>query len=1135
MLRSSSRPLQRGLLASTTAASTSQCASPSLATKADGTHQRCRSLRGRPTLAATEERHSHTLSPALLSQRHRRPTHNLITGLDFYQSVHSVPYFYFSRPDFLPSRSSSSHADFVAEGDLGNERYMPPLPDVQFLPQNEAQETLARALQSQDADSSWKAYIDLGSGRHSLPRDVVDWLLVLQCRKPVKSCSSVEVDKSLALIRHTCNRILRLSRERLACGVGGSGRSAECVRSGPIAHIPAGVALRLLYHLAVEFELEAKLAVGNIGLSSPPRMPRANLVRDLSARLDAVTSHLIDAQLRGRVILLLAGHGETDFALRQLHALVEQAKDAEATEDVDHRPFERLLLALAEKEKSITTRNPSLPSPIDKVSVPETNHPLVQALHLTLASDAPVSTGVVRRCLRSLDSATLGWLLTLETQPDSSAGSTSVLDDRTPLKTRWHPWQSASDGLAVAADAMDAFCEQVALVLAQRGVLQPALYLIESLTDPSSHDGNSDGCSHSHAQRTVTVSETTSSTPDHDLFAAVIDELARRMQVTVKPSQPKSSDTYRALLGDLRLVLRTYAIAAKAKLDTNQHLHKGVIRAFVACLPFFVLNLGPRRSRFTDVKPQLAERNEKNGSRRTLQMYLRRFTTLLLARDPDLARQSLSLRCHAILLGLFLRTRDYSFSKRLYRLFQLREPEANLWSDIDPASCLLKGTFDPLSAPDHTSFGWFFAESIRATSNPQFALQLYRDWTASGNVLPAELTALLIQALLRSGLTAEAQRVLADSQDRRMLVSPRLARILTTSLSDAGFPTFAMEMAGALASQRMAQEMKAPAATRPQSRNARAHAHESAQGMGPSLKLLSIALDRASNARAPWTLERKQTILRQFEDFRLGLTHHMLRGPAKHGIQAPATTQTSSSAVTIQVVRAAYNAVMRAVLAPLSDDLQFSPHKSAAVAVTSDADTPYTDGQMQELFDELRDIGVDPDGETWTLLLHASLQCPASQSKPKGSRASSPLSTEQLLKAMHIFRQGAEASFIEDGPFPDDTVESPDAAERAGTRKPVLVREQVVAELMYGLCDADKADLAVRIYSIFRAQQRDDCAASPAPASSIEVEKAYLCALALQGKETEWQEKVQQLNESNKGLKLSSKFLRKLIRHTEAS
>ena len=894
-------------------------------------------------------------------------------------------YFNSTQPEH-PSPSRPSDA-------LKLERYLPPLIDAELHAQTDSHQALFTAIQHLDADLSWHLYKQLGKARRSIPTSVIPLLITLQCRKPVRSSRANPID-SRAAVSQVCDRVLQLCRDRLSLHPAGSSTNpaSSSRQDDPLSTLSAPLSMRLLYLLVVEEE--------QIAASKPSQKGRRR--RNLAAILDSLSANIesridlqgtqIDVELRGRLAATLARLGSTDAAFSHLERVVQQVAQSDHDTWIDPRPFDQLLSALAKQRSDFGPASHLLPSPVDVASRRiQENHPIIRALRLTLSSDVQASKANIHKCLQALDSATLWWLLPFELDGNHLHASSARehLDDRLPLKPKWHPWQAtSSDSISISQDSLDSFAERVALVLAQRGILQPSLHIIDGL-QPSRRGQSSSN----------------TKVPDHDFFTVVLEKLAQRMATDSDSEARTSLDMHRGLSADLHLAIKVYTLAHSIGVDLDSRLNEAVIKAMASSLPFAVADLGPERSRHTKIKGHIANRNEKRGSKDALKQYLRQFTSIVLSSDPDLSKGSLSFPAQTTLLGLHMRTRDYSFSKRVYKLMRIRDPDQDLWSS-DPQTGSLRlrnSALHPLGAPDHDGFMWLFVQSLGSSNKAVFAVQLYLDWTAGGNTIPSRLNAIFVRGLLRAGLIPIVRRILQDLEGDRSLLPARLARSLVISFADAGFPDLAMEMVLNV-SQLTASTYQLRSAISVEDEPS---ASRQLWVLTSTLKLMSIALDRSSRA-APSTEGALQgKVLRLFEDFRLGMTHHLFMSAAQsdHAPQAHA-----SAAMTLRDVRMAYNACMRASLSVLS-----SPFRASEAGERGDTEASWsaieaTCLHVEGLFKELTDLGVDPDPDSWDLRLTSSLHgCLTARDEAGRER--------WLRTALKVLEEASEQTYKADGPL----------------------------------------------------------------------------------------------------------------------
>lgn len=960
---------------------------------------------------------------------------------------------------------------------------MPPLLDIDLPAQNITQQALFTAIQHLDADLSWHLYRQLGKSRHSIPTSVIDLLITLQCRKPVRSSAANVID-SRAAVREVCDRVLFLCHGRLRNQPGTSSDAASTLpKDSGLSTLSAALSRRLLYLLVVE---EEQIAASKSRQSARRRNNLASILTTLSANLDASRNSdnpQIDFELRGRLAASLSRLGATDAAYRHLELVVEQASQSDADALIDPRPFDQLLSALARQAGSSNQAVHLLPSPVDLTShTIKENDPIIRALRLTLTSDIRASKANIHKCLQALDSATLWWLLPFEldsNRPHAVSSFQERPDDRLSLKQKWHTWQASANGLTISQDSLDSFAERVALVLAQRGILQPSLHIVDGLQ--VSHQG-------SHVQ---TVTQSTSKVPDHDFFTVILEKLTERMASSINSDARKSLDTHRGLSADLHLAFKVYATAHSIGVDLDSRLNSAIIKALTSCLPSAVADLGSDRSRLTQINGQIARRNEEHGSKHALKQYLRQFTTMVLGSDPDLSRSSLSYPAQATLLGLHMRVRDYSFTKRLYQLIRLRDPDRDLWSS-DSKDSLQHAALQSLAAPDRDAFMWFFAESLRSSAKTVFAVQLHLDWVASGNAIPSSLNAMFVQSLLRAGLIPIVRRVLQELEADRTLLPARLARSLVASFADAGYPDLAMEMAVNVS------QLTSP--TYPSQRGKvdkdEASGSRDSWILVSTLKLMSVALDRSSRASVSKDGDLHRKALRLFEEFRLGLTHHLFMNTAasEDAPQAQAPIE-----VTLQDVRMAYNACMRASLSVLP-----SPIPSSETMDVSDSEftwetTESTCLHMEGIFNELKDLGAEPDDDSWNLRLTSSLHACLAAPDQAGR-------TEWLRKALGFFDQASEQVFKTDGPLHASEQKVLSTSPGDGDVHRVVVHPAVVASIIDASRCCRDLESGLRVYEVHMRQS----------GFNVYVEKARLTLLAEMGEPHEWRNELQRLMQQHK-------------------
>ncbi len=295
---------------------------------------------------------------------------------------------------------------------------------------------------------------------------------------------------------------------------------------------------------------------------------------------------------------------------------------------------------------------------------------------------------------------------------------------------------------------------------------------------------------------------------------------------------------------------------------------------------------------------------------------------------------------------------------------------------------------------------WLFAESLRTPARTVFAVQLYFDWLASGKPFPTSLNAIFVQALLRDGLISVVQRVLQQLEDDRTLLTARVARGLVLSFADAGFPHLAMELVISVSRSTASTRLLHKSRTDTDGSDG----SDDAWRLSSSLKLMSIALDRSSRVAPSEFGQLHREVLRLFEEFRLGLTHHLCLTMSQR------TDETQSglfSTVTLQDVRMAYNAAMRASLSALPSIDMNTALDTGGASVDWD-DILSTCAHVEELFDELSDVGAGPDSDSWNLRLTSSLHaCFAAPSQVERK--------QRLQETIEMLEQASGQLFERDG------------------------------------------------------------------------------------------------------------------------
>lgn len=1008
-------------------------------------------------------------------------------------NFHSIPYFNTSQPHG-PSSTDQYNAPTL-------ERYLPPLLDIELIAQNDAQQPLITAIQHLDADTAWSLYTQLGKARCDISTSVLDMLITLQLRKPVRSSPNNVIDSHEAA-RQVCDRVLHLCHDRFCYQAGSSINIQTSATSNHVlSSLPAAFSLRLLYLLIVEEEQVASLKSFR---SSHRRANLSTILKTLSANVDAQRCHgdpQIDVTLRGRLAATLSRSKDTDSAYHHLRILVQEANQSDDIASIDPRPFDQLLSALARQASTFSKPTELLPSPADFGSRPtDETHPIIRALRITLSTQVQASKANIHKCLQALDSATLWWLLPFEL--DGRPSHNGQPDDRYPLKAKWHPWQASPDGLTISQDSLDSFAERVALVLAQRGILQPSLHIVDSLQP--SHDSSRDN------------SYATNKMPDHDLFTVILEKLAQRMASDNKTDARKSVDMHRGLSADLHMAIKVYSTAHSIGVHLDPRLNEAIVKALASCLPTSIVDLGPERSRFTKFKAHIARRNEQRGSKQALREYLRHVTTMVLARDPDLSKATLSFPAQATLLGLHMRTRDYTFSKRLYQLIRLNGSSAEFWS-ADPhlASLRLSG-LNPLAGPDRDTFMWLFLESTRSVQNSAFSVQLYLDWLASGNPFPPSLCANFLRGLLRADLLPVVRRVLMELQENRSLLQARLARSLVASFADAGFPDLAVELvvnvSQLTASTSLGQISNASTDSASGTRDSSL--------LTSTLGLMGLALDRSSRHLSSNDDDLLRKILGVFEEFKLGLTHHLL----KTGAREIDASHDAATRATARDVRLAYNAAMRASLSVMPDPLRGPASVDAVQSKIGWESIKSACSLAEELFKELEDLGAEPDNDSWNLRITSKLL--ACHSAPDLGEREAWLQSA-LEAVVHVFEQDfraerpPQALRHDHRAHPADTSAFEDKyAQRA------VVHPAVVAAAIDASRCCDNLEGGLRVYKLHMRHS----------GFNVQVEKARLMLLADLAEPHQWRNELDTLKRHSKtAFKLDKHFVQQLQQLSDAA
>ncbi|KAN0065919.1 hypothetical protein ACQY0O_001052 [Thecaphora frezii] len=1057
-----------------------------------------------------------------------------------------------ARPTGLPSSFFSSapsedglaisHASFTtssrAHPDPASIRHF--LPEVLEPPSiyvGSQLDRLCRALRDRDVQSSWSAFEHLCASRAApIPCDILLSLSTLIAQQP-DGHNAVEID-------NVCRTLLRI-QEVVDSHPDGDGE-IDTFSEQTVVASTRHCLLRTVYLLLLR--MEGALASG----PSQAKDMRHYLdaLHGCLARLDRLLQQQggryaefigeaeADAELdlRARLAVCLVRHNFLDIAAGQLTALVRQARRFDRLEALNAEPFEQVLKACAaiisEPQQKATTY---LPSPIDQGACASSTHfaAILEALRATLAADVFPLKSALHQALGSLDTATLHGLLPFElVNPIES----NLIEHQAEVRfaSRWHPWQSDTDGLAIPRHVIVSFADHVALVLAKRYDIAAALHIFESRTETAGSESDA----YSPAVETGAQAGSQSASrlpeaPDLDLFVSVISVLLRRIKRAGGGREELDRTTYRFVLNHVRVVMRVYSSARRADVEIDAKLHTEVVQALSVLLRLSLVKIGNAEmvARTRDhTRAHLARLNEDIGSRQLLQTYLRRLTTSILSMDPTLRGGSLDLRTHASLLGLHMKVRDYSFSKRLYQLFRAREPFRNLWSEQKDSGSLRHIALDKTSAPDWSSFGWLFIESLTTSPRPHFATRLYLDWVGSGNTLTAEFNAMYVQALLKSGLRAVAERLLRDLHEQQVAVPASVIRTFVDKFAEAGYPEQAIEMALALTSAWVMQKLPS---SQPGEGGAASLLDDSLVAV---LEIYSIALDKASRARLGWTVERRVGLFKLFDEFRLGLGHLLRRNQIQ---STKANAAGAAAVISMRYVRDAYNGAIRTHLEPYGDltDAQdpleeMHNHVDPAPGAGSTEVTPLiTRQQIHKLVEEMKDLGVEPDSWTWTMLIMAELATAVGMRPSEG----------QLLRAVRIFETSTEATYLTEGPLTCGTpATAPNGAQLVidqtrrrqvkAERKPVVLRSEAVGRLIIYLARGEKYGLANSVYAIWKKQQS---LAFSAKTWDRGVEGARIYLLAAQGKSEEWHREIVKLTKN--GYKPQPRFLRRLQAMDEAA
>ncbi|KAJ1033868.1 hypothetical protein NDA16_000076 [Ustilago loliicola] len=556
--------------------------------------------------------------------------------------------------------------------------------------------------------------------------------------------------------------------------------------------------------------------------------------------------------------------------------------------------------------------------------------------------------------------------------------------------------------------------------------------------------------------------------------------------------------------------MQVYSIAHTAGVDLDPRINEAVIKALAACLPTAIVDLGPARPQFSNVKTNIAQKNEARGSRQALQVYLRCFTDMILGKDPDLSKGSLSFPAQATLLGLHMRTRDFSFSKRLYQLIRLREPDREFWSTAPKAGSLKQSALLPLAGPDHDTFMWLFVESLCSLPRPHFAVRLYLDWLASGNTLSSRLTAIFVKALLRAGLISTVQRVLQELHQDRAFLPARLARSLVASFAEAGFPDVAVQLATNVS--QMTAATTSFQSLQKASPYADGHSYErDAWVLGSNLNLMSIALDRSSEAIGPTEVDLHRKVFCLFEEFRFGLTHHLL------GAMTATKSNDGSKLQSLSLadVRMAYNAVMRVRLAAVSEGRGVDATLARLESELGWDLVKSTCDHVEDLFNELKDLGAEPDSVSWTLRLKAGLYACL--------KAPTVDQRDALLQvSIETFRQAFEGEFRSDGRL--QGLESKAFAVNFNSSAParpqkVKVQPALVSSLIDACRRCNDLKAGIGVYEMHKRQS----------GFNVQIEKARLMLLAALAEPGKWESELELLSRRRNFLvETNDRFLKQL-------
>ena len=1076
-------------------------------------------------------------------------------------SQHDTAYFSSSRPD-PPDESIPDERPLDTPNPvrLSIDSFRPePLDPPSFLLEPHLQ-SLFQALQDRDAEHAWQEFKLLEAEGSLLAPEIIDSLLSILAQGPSYATDPEALEQVCQKLLYLRDHKANYSPQGLDSDKGEPGptpasydEKLRLLRHEHALRLCSLLTYRAEQHFLSESNIESGETKEDNGATAAALVSTAPHIKDITRILNDIEAIVslknadygaeletsIPLTLRAQVGVCLAKLGEIHMAAPQLAHLLRDAQRLGKAEELDPATFDMVLYHSA---KSIAEEpaDRTLPSPADDPNAPGGNTAvLLELIRITLAADVGPSKGALHKALDTLDRETLWDLLPFQRELFESESQGTEMR----FIPRWHHWMQEIDGISVSEESIQMLGERIALVLARGGELAPALYIIEMCESAIGESGQD---TYNHAPDVVPIDRV----PDPDLFTTAIATLARRIRSTGKIHRSTSDDAHRAVKADLLAGLRIYPAARKIGVRVDPIFHDLMVSNFSILLRSSITKLGDfdaKRRRKDSTRSQLARKMENKGEGTSFQLLLRRYTTAVLTEDPDLRDDSLGLRAHATLLGLHMKVRDYSFSKRLYQLFRVREPSRDLWREEPGSDSLYFLSLDRAAAPDRSSFGWFFLESIRASTGMYFAVRLYLDWVASGNKLSPDMIGLLVPALLKDGLKDVTQRILRDMHEQRIQIPRHLAETFVASFADAGFPEVSISMATVLSDISERHRLRQRSSSLRDSEQAETEHTVSTETLLSTIKIYSVALDRASKSSVPWSSPRKAHILRLFDDYRLALAHVMREHVGEDNRWTQHGANTPSGFLSISSVRLAYNAAIRTHLEVRGlgeeDDL---PHNAVV-----DLDFPHFGGQdgtalsfldmeitrrkVVKLVNEMKDLGVDPDHNTWGMLIGSDLGF--------GSiRGSFETRKKHLLRAVQTFMESIEATFLEDGVLGPGQ-ESFDAhlrveklrkkaAVTGPKRNKIQIKSGIVGRLIVNLARASMFEAAQRIYKIWKMRQLLryglDGPLSRKAGWDKGIEGARIYLLACKGKQIEWRRELDVLVQG--GFKVSRGMLRRLER-----